>query len=874
MKAIKKFLIAITCAITSCMLLFAFAACKDTKVENSSESSVEDSINSLTLNETSRTLGIGEEFTLTADKGNIDGEITWETANPSIATVIGGKVVAVGEGSTTITASVGNCTASCSVTVVAPTFSVSKSVLNMSIGDTETISVAMLENNVAVTSGITYTWSIINDAEQITVTPSEDTCSASIKANALGVATIRVFTTYKGMTFEKEIDVSIANDLYIGATQNSSFNLVKGGYEKELAYTYEVEGFEKTCGLTDFCVYDKNGVVDNATLVWESANNDIAVVEDGRITACGKGVTTVTGTYIDGKTGNQASVIITVRVDEMFVEKTFTIALGNNANADGLVLNFRDKANVEDVKDITVKDGNAVLVLLKNQQKEYEVTAEIFGTTVNFGDVVVGIENEYVLTTPDFVDTTALGSTNESFNASNMSIVFNGQGSSKIYRVQGQELTGEQWFGLEFKRDALDGVLSTFFYFNDGDMSVYAYLVSVPGQLAVRISTDENGWTEYKVNGESFGYPGIHNPYVFICRHESNHKVAYSIYQNRKPSLENAWGYTCETGMAYSADRQITTFGISSETSNYGTGVRFNNVYRADSAEKLLGYYVQDEEVVEPLNGKAFYISLGNNANMNGLKLTFTNQADVSDTCVATVKGGKAVLDIPEEKYGTVYAVAAEIFGAPVSFGTVTIGEAAEYFLAATNVHNNSNANALFDAEDMSLSYVGNASGSQFFVQGQAIKGEYWFGFKFKRNATTDGVLSTFMYLNESNIQTYIYFVSVQGQLAVRVSTSENNWTDYKVNGESFGFPGVDNPFVFVRRHNNNGKLAYTIYMNAMPTLEGAWSYTCTTGVNYSEDSTIGQFGFTAEADNYAEGVVFADIYSADSQEKLLKKYY
>jgi hypothetical protein len=128
------------------------------------------------------------------------------------------------------------------------------------------------------------------------------------------------------------------------------------------------------------------------------------------------------------------------------------------------------------------------------------------------------------------------------------------------------------------------------------------------------------------------------------------------------------------------------------------------------------------------------------------------------------------------------------------------------------------------------------------------------------------------MYINEGNLQAYIYLVSVPGQLAVRVATSENGWTEYKVNGETFGFGGINNPYVFIRRHSDNGKLAYTIYMSATASLDGAWSYTCTTGVAYSEDSAIGQFGFNAEA-NYAEGVVISNIYSADSSEKLLKKY-
>jgi hypothetical protein len=393
---------------------------------------------------------------------------------------------------------------------------------------------------------------------------------------------------------------------------------------------------------------------------------------------------------------------------------------------------------------------------------------------------------------------------------------------------------------------------------------MYIYLLSVPGQLALRVSTSENGWTEYKVNGETFGFGGINDPYVFIRRHNDNGKVAYTIYMSALPTLDGAWSYTCTTGVAYSADSAIGQFGFNAEA-DYAEGVVFSNIYSANTQEKLLANYDKDGIY------KNVSVSLGNNANANGLRLTFTDAANSSDVRYATVENGSAKLRTTSADEGKTFAVTSEIFGAPVSFGTVTIDETADYSLTVSGLYNNNNANATFNAVDMSLSYTGNASGSQFFVQNQAIKGEYWFGFKFKRNATS-GVFSTFLFISASDINAYVYFVSVDGQLAIRLATSENGWTEYTVNGEGFAYPGINDPYVFVQRHNNAGKVAYTIYMSATPTLDGAWSYTYTTSVNYSADSAIGQFGFNAEAD-YAEGVVFSNIYSAASKEQLLAKY-
>ena len=540
---------------------------------------------------------------------------------------------------------------------------------------------------------------------------------------------------------------------------------------------------------------------------------------------------------------------------KIWAQKMFSVSLGNNANANGLVLTFTNTSDATDVQTATVTNGSVVLNVLVGA--EYAVTSEIFGAPISFGTVVIDETAEYSLQTSNVHNTCNSAA---SFNAEDMSLSFVGNASGSQFFVQGQAIKGEYWFGFKFKRNATDGVLSTFLYINEGNLQAYIYLVSIPGQLAVRVATSENGGTEYQVNGEFFGYPGINDPYVFIRRHNDNGKVAYTIYMSALPTLDGAWSYTCTTGVAYSADSAIGQIGFNAEA-DYAEGVIFSNIYSANTQEKLLANYDRDGIY------KNVSVSLGNNANANGLCLTFTDAANSSDVRYATVENGSAKLRTTSADEGKTFAVTSEIFGAPVSFGTLTVGGETDYALAVSGLHNTNNANATFNAADMSLSYTGNAAGSQFFVQSQAIKGEYWFGFKFKRNAT-NGVLSTFLFISGSDINAYIYFVSVNGQLALRLATGENGWTDYG----SFQYPGVNDPYVFVQRHNNGGKVAYTIYMSATPTLDGAWSYTYTTSVEYSADSALGQFGFNAEAD-YAEGVVFSNIYSAASKEELLAKY-
>ena len=77
-------------------------------------------VESLSLDQTSVTLGENESITLTATVGPADATdktVTWSSSNPAIATVEDGKVTAIKEGSATITAKAGEKTATCQVTV-------------------------------------------------------------------------------------------------------------------------------------------------------------------------------------------------------------------------------------------------------------------------------------------------------------------------------------------------------------------------------------------------------------------------------------------------------------------------------------------------------------------------------------------------------------------------------------------------------------------------------------------------------------------------------------------------------------------------------------------------------------------------------------
>ena len=85
-------------------------------------------VTSVTLNQSSLTLVVGESSTLSATVSPADAPdktVSWTSSNTSVASVSNGVVKAVSEGSATVTASCGGKSATCAVTVQKKTIPVS-----------------------------------------------------------------------------------------------------------------------------------------------------------------------------------------------------------------------------------------------------------------------------------------------------------------------------------------------------------------------------------------------------------------------------------------------------------------------------------------------------------------------------------------------------------------------------------------------------------------------------------------------------------------------------------------------------------------------------------------------------------------------------
>jgi formylglycine-generating enzyme required for sulfatase activity len=180
------------------IIVFVSLGCSD-----GNEGKKDVAVTGVTLNKEELTMDVGDTKTLTATvlPAEATQTVTWESSDTSVATVTGGTVKAVGEGTATITVTtVGKKadgepdTATCEVTVDpepvidVPVTGVSldETTLDMDVGDTETLTPTVLPAEATQT----VTWES-SDTSVATVT------GGTVKAVGDGTATITVTTVGK-----------------------------------------------------------------------------------------------------------------------------------------------------------------------------------------------------------------------------------------------------------------------------------------------------------------------------------------------------------------------------------------------------------------------------------------------------------------------------------------------------------------------------------------------------------------------------------------------------------------------------------------------------------------------------------------------------
>ena len=226
-------------------------------------------IENISLDKTEVTLVKGKTekltLTITPEDTTEDKTVTWISSNEAVAAVNDGTVTAVGAGTATITAKVGEKTATAEVTVIIPIekISLDKSEAALKKGETVKLTVTITPED--TTEDKTVTWT---SSDEAVVTVNDGT----VTAVGGGTATITAKVGEKTATAEVTVNVPLES-----ISLDKSEAALKKGETVKLTVTITPED-----------------TTEDKTVTWTSSNEAVATVTDGTVTAVRGGTATIT----------------------------------------------------------------------------------------------------------------------------------------------------------------------------------------------------------------------------------------------------------------------------------------------------------------------------------------------------------------------------------------------------------------------------------------------------------------------------------------------------------------------------------------------------------------------------------------------------
>ena len=261
-KVMKKCLACVFAAVLSCSL---FAGCADEGGET-------------TVTFPQKTMSV-ERFTqhsLEAETDeNYDGELSYSCSDESIATVSqDGLLTAVGVGSATVTVQAGNSSATMQLNVRAnteePVLNTAGEQLKIPVGQEFDLSPQVYYADEQVVAQYAFS----SDGSAVTLS------DGTLTGVSVGNATVTVKAEYAGITLSKDVGVEIVDGGYFFADSQSVTLYSSDIFGEGLPTNAEIGIFTNLSG----------------NVVWQSADESVATVANGAITAKNAGTTTVTAT--------------------------------------------------------------------------------------------------------------------------------------------------------------------------------------------------------------------------------------------------------------------------------------------------------------------------------------------------------------------------------------------------------------------------------------------------------------------------------------------------------------------------------------------------------------------------------------------------
>ncbi len=322
-------------------------------------------VTGVSLDVTEKTAEKGETFTITATvepSDATDKTVTWTSSNTSVATVDSdGKVTAVGGGFAVITATVGEKTATCNVTVTTDVTAVTLDIAEKTVkkGETFTLTATVAPSDVTDKK---VTWSSDND--------SVASVDSNGKVTAVGGGSAVITAAAGGKTATCNVTVTVPVS---GVTLDVTEKSVATG-----------ESFTLTATVEPSDATDK-------TVTWTSSNATVATVDsNGKVTAIGTGSAVITATA-SGKT-------VTCNVTVAAIVNPDSSSTTEETNEDGskTVTVEEKKTNTdgsssESTKETTTSaDGNKVseseTVVIKDESGNIKSTTSTVDETTTSAD--------------------------------------------------------------------------------------------------------------------------------------------------------------------------------------------------------------------------------------------------------------------------------------------------------------------------------------------------------------------------------------------------------------------------------------------------------------------------------------------------------
>ena len=134
----RKWLVCLLALVATLCITFSAIGCGGKEKKNPE----------ITLSATTLEMGLFEKQTINATLKDIDSAVIWSTSNDSIVTVVDGLVEAVNIGSATVTATAGDVSATCQITVnrgtITPEFDIITDTLSLIKGSVYPLDTTMI----------------------------------------------------------------------------------------------------------------------------------------------------------------------------------------------------------------------------------------------------------------------------------------------------------------------------------------------------------------------------------------------------------------------------------------------------------------------------------------------------------------------------------------------------------------------------------------------------------------------------------------------------------------------------------------------------------------------------------------------------------